>query len=63
MQEILDELAVQMKARSDCGEPANYIPELAAIDPKQFAVAVSFADGSEYCAGDASVPFSIQSVS
>lgn len=63
MQDVLDALVQTMERRTDRGSLADYIPELAAIDPMQFAVAVCTADGRSFCAGDAETPFSIQSVS
>jgi glutaminase len=42
---------------------ANYIPELAQVDPNQFGMAVVTADGAVYTTGDAEKRFSIQSVS
>jgi glutaminase len=41
---------------------ASYIPELAHIDPAQFAIAVTTADGEVFTAGDADTPFSVQSI-
>lgn len=43
--------------------PARYIPELARVDPAQFAIAVCDAGGNCHTAGDANTRFSIQSVS
>lgn len=63
MQTILDDLANEMARRTDRGQPADYIPELASVDVNQFAVAVCTPDGTSFCAGDAATPFSIQSVS
>jgi glutaminase len=60
---ILDEIAAAMAERPDRGKVANYIPELARVDPAHFAISVVLADGSQHSAGDAEVPFSIQSVS
>ncbi|NJC24488.1 glutaminase [Arthrobacter pigmenti] len=45
------------------GHTAGYIPELAAADPDLFGLALSTVDGSVYCAGDAGVEFTIQSIS
>ncbi|GAB3310754.1 glutaminase [Epidermidibacterium keratini] len=45
------------------GEPAAYIPELARADVSLFGVAVAAPDGVVYAAGDADVPFTIQSIS
>lgn len=63
LQALLDEIAAEMADRTDRGAVASYIPELACIDPGQFGIAVSCADGRTYMAGDATTPFSIQSVS
>ncbi|MQS06748.1 glutaminase [Streptomyces alkaliphilus] len=45
------------------GEPAAYIPELAAADPERLAAAFATVDGRVYGAGDVDVPFTIQSIS
>lgn len=63
MQDLLTEIAEVAKANPDKGKVATYIPELANIDPAQFAICVAAADGNLYSAGDAATPFSIQSVS
>ncbi|WP_072314632.1 glutaminase [Agrococcus sp. Marseille-P2731] len=47
----------------DEGEVATYIPELAAVDPDRFAVALCTIDGTVYAAGDAEHRFTIQSMS
>ena len=57
------EIAAEMKARTDRGEVASYIPELARVDPAAFGIAVATTDGGLIEAGDAQTPFSIQSVS
>ncbi|MDX5350322.1 MAG: glutaminase [Paracoccaceae bacterium] len=59
----LAEIAAEMAARTDRGRVADYIPELAAIDPGQFGISVVLADGSQHSAGDSATPFSIQSIS
>lgn len=63
MQDLIDEIAAALAARTDHGDVADYIPELAKVDPDQFGIAVAMADGSLHLAGDAETPFSIQSVS
>lgn len=63
MQALLNSIAETAAANADKGTVASYIPELADIDPNQFGIAIALADGSVHCAGDADVPFSIQSVS
>jgi len=45
------------------GEPAAYIPELATVDPDQFAIAAVTVDGIELFVGDADNRFTIQSIS
>ena len=60
---ILAKIAAEMSAREDRGHVADYIPELARIDPDQFAIAVALPDGTVHEAGDAERPFSIQSIS
>lgn len=45
------------------GTLANYIPELARVDPDQFGLCLHTNDGHVYSAGDCDVPFSLQSIS
>jgi glutaminase len=45
------------------GALAGYIPELAAVDPEKFGIAIATVDGKLYTVGDAEHPFTIQSVS
>ncbi|WP_144391909.1 glutaminase B [Pleionea sediminis] len=45
------------------GQVANYIPALANINPNQLGVAIADLDGKVFKAGDADIPFSIQSIS
>lgn len=63
MQAILDEITETMNQQTDRGDVANYIPELANVDPNQFAICVALQDGSIYSAGQADQLFSIQSIS
>lgn len=51
-----------MRADPDWGAPANYIPELAGVDPAQFAISVITADGSLHAAGATATRFSVQSI-
>jgi len=60
---IVAEIAAEMAEAPDRGTPATYIPPLAAVDPHRFGIAVIEADGTAHLAGDAEIPFSIQSVS
>ncbi|WP_448950239.1 glutaminase [Labrys neptuniae] len=61
--EIVAEIAEEMRVRSDRGEVASYIPELAGVDPGHFGIAVIDAEGNAHVAGDGDLPFSIQSIS
>jgi len=45
------------------GKVADYIPALAKVDPNRFGFALALPDGTMHTAGDADIPFSIQSVS
>lgn len=56
------------KIMSDCaddraGEVADYIPELAAVDPDGYGLSVAMHDGYLYSLGDSGTAFTIQSVS
>jgi glutaminase len=60
---VVKEIAAEMAQRSDRGEVASYIPELAGVDPKCFGLAVIDADGNVAAGGDSDTAFSIQSIS
>ena len=63
IQTVIDSICAEMQTRLGEGKVADYIPQLAKVDPKQFGIAVTTVDGETYVAGDARVPFSIQSIS
>lgn len=63
MQEILDEICATIGASKDRGKVADYIPQLACVDPNQFAISVAMADGRMFNAGKTNTLFSIQSIS
>lgn len=48
---------------NDQGRLADYIPELAHVDPNKIALALSTIDGTIYSSGDDEVEFTIQSMS
>src|SRR5215469_8884210 len=48
---------------TDSGKVADYIPELAKVNPNLFGIAVMTPDGKVYTAGDVDSLFSIQSIS
>lgn len=60
---ILRDIAAEMGATSERGTVANYIPSLGKVDAKHFGIAVVDEEGTIFVAGDADMPFSIQSVS
>ncbi|MGQ7248505.1 glutaminase [Halomonas sp. V046] len=60
---LLEQINGDARRHADWGRVASYIPELACVDPAQFAISVCCVDGREYHAGDVGVGFSIQSVS
>jgi glutaminase len=62
-QSILDRIHVAVKPVIGTGNVASYIPELAKVPPSHFGIAVVDLEGRVYRAGDADVPFSIQSIS
>lgn len=57
------EIVETLRDRTDRGEVASYIPELARVDPKSFGIAVIDAEGNTIAGGDSDTPFSIQSIS
>lgn len=61
--EVVADIAAEMAGEVERGNVAHYIPELAKVDPAQFGIAVVTPDADIAIAGDADVPFSIQSVS
>ncbi|MGY5776776.1 glutaminase [Rhizobium sp. LEGMi135b] len=63
LQVILDGIHAELLPRIGEGKVADYIPELAKVDPKQFGMAIATVNGDVYSIGDAAVPFSIQSIS
>lgn len=63
IQTVIDSIYDEMRNHLGEGKVADYIPELAKIDPKQFGIAVTTVEGETFIAGDAVVPFSIQSIS
>lgn len=60
---VVTDIADEMRQRTDRGEVATYIPELARVDAQSFGLAVIDADGTVAAGGDSDVPFSIQSIS
>lgn len=62
VQQYLDRIRAEHADVAD-GALADYIPELARVDPNRFALSLSSGDGFVYESGDAEVEFTIQSIS
>lgn len=63
IKEILQEVASNAGRRIGEGQVASYIPALANVNPQQFGIALCDLSGNVFRAGDAELPFSIQSIS
>lgn len=63
LQLVLDDIYAAVEPRRGEGKVADYIPQLARIDPKRFGMAIVTVNGQVFSVGDATVPFSIQSIS
>ena len=61
-QSAIEELRSDFAGLTD-GAPADYIPELANVDPDRFAIAAETVDGQHLGAGDVGHAFTIQSIS
>ena len=62
-QKILEQIQEDTQKYFGIGEVANYIPELAKVNPNQFAMTVATVDGDIYSVGASQQKFSIQSIS
>ncbi len=60
---LLEDIHQQVRPNFGRGQVADYIPELAKVDPRKFGMAVATVDGDEAAAGDCDEPFSLQSIS
>lgn len=61
--DYLEQVRDECAAGGDQGVLADYIPELAEVDPDRFALALCMLDGTVHAAGDADHRFTIQSMS
>lgn len=61
--QVIDRIYEDVKPLWGQGQVADYIPALAKTDPRQFGIAVQTLDGETFTVGDATVKFSIQSIS
>ncbi len=59
---LLDDIRDHVRPAFGRGKVADYIPELAHVDPKKFAMAVATIDGEDAATGDCDEPFSLQSI-
>lgn len=62
LKSLLQDIAKDAANAKDKGQVADYIPELANVDPNNFSISVATNDGV-YSAGNSSSTFSIQSIS
>ena len=62
LQSLLDAIGREVQAAPSRGRVADYIPALASVESTRFGMALVTVDGDSYTTGDASVPFSIQSI-
>lgn len=62
VQAAVNEAYAKFKGNTE-GKNADYIPELAKVDPNLYGIAIVTADGQVVTAGDVDKPFSIQSIS
>ena len=63
MQTFLNDLVNSLANEQHRGKVADYIPQLAHVDPNQFGIAICTPTGETFTAGDANTLFSIQSIS
>lgn len=59
---LFQEIHRELQSIGDIGQVADYIPELAHVDPDQFGVHLTTVGGKEFAFGDAEKRFSIQSI-
>lgn len=60
---ILDAVYADVAPSLGQGKVADYIPALAKVDPRAFALSVQLLDGAHHGIGETDTPFSIQSIS
>ena len=63
IQATLQKIECNMRTREIRGQVADYIPQLARVNPVQFGMSVCLANGAQISVGDADIPFSVQSIS
>lgn len=60
--DLLGDIADHVRPAFGKGRVADYIPELAHVNPRKFGIAVASLDGADVAAGDCDEPFSLQSI-
>ena len=63
LQAIVEEIHEALIPRIGEGKVADYIPQLAMVDPTKFGISIVDLEGNVFSAGDCDEPFSIQSIS
>lgn len=48
MQELLNKIAAELALETERGNVADYIPQLAHVDPSQFAISLATVDGQRF---------------
>ena len=61
-QNVISEIYLEVCSEENVGHVANYIPELAKIDPNRFGVCLKTVENEEFGTGDWQTKFSIQSI-
>ena len=59
---LFQEIHRELQLIGEIGQVADYIPELAYVNPDQFGVHLTTVGGEEFAFGDAEKRFSIQSI-
>lgn len=62
-EEITARVMTAVAPHIGAGKVADYIPDLARVDPHQFGFAIATVDGELHTGGDADVPFALESIS
>lgn len=62
-QTLIEEVYQEIQSENPRGKVADYIPEIAGVNPDQFGMALVDLEGNVFGVGDYQVPFSIQSIS
>ncbi|EAZ80686.1 glutaminase [Algoriphagus machipongonensis] len=62
-QQLIEEVYQEVQEENLKGKVADYIPEIATVDPNQFGIALVDIKGNVFGVGDHQKPFSIQSIS